>query len=68
MQRTGQLTQETKAQRYSISVSAKTYDCMRAAAPGSLAEFVDDIVTSALDDPAILSRLLAKCPRKETRS
>lgn len=57
-----------KTPRYAISVSAKTYDRMRAVAPGSLAEFVDDIVTSALDDPAIRARLLAQCPRKETRS
>jgi len=58
-----------KSQRYTISVSARTYDRMREmVVRGSLAGFVDEIVTTALDDPAILSRLLAKCPRKETRS
>jgi hypothetical protein len=62
---------EKKMQRYSISVSSRTYDRIRAAVPGSLAAFVDDIVLTALDDPAILSRVLARCdprpPRKEAR-
>ena len=60
---------EKRLQRYSISVSSKTYERMRAATEGeSLARFVDDIMLSALDDPAILSRVLAMChPRKESR-
>lgn len=52
--------------RYSISVSSKTYDRLLATVTsGSLARFVDEIVTSALDDPAILVRVVGKCrPRK----
>lgn len=62
-----QEVRKKKTSRYAISVSGRTYDRMRAVAPGSLAEFVDDIVTSALDDPAILARVMAKChPRKGT--
>lgn len=57
---------EKKTQRYSISVSSRTYDRLRMAVTGSLAAFVDDIVTTALDDPAILSRVGSRCrPRKE---
>ena len=57
---------EKKTQRYSISVSSRTYDRLRMAVTGSLAAFVDDIVVTALDDPAILARVVAKCrPRKE---
>ena len=50
-----------KTQRYSISVSSKTYDRLRTAVPGSLASFVDGIVTGALNDPTILARVVAKC-------
>lgn len=50
-----------KKRRYSISVSAKIYDRARSAVAGSLAGFVDDIVVSALDDPTILARLMARC-------
>ena len=51
-----------KKPRYSISVTSETYERLRAvAAPGSLACFVDEIVTSALDDPKILAALLVKC-------
>lgn len=56
-------------QRYSISVPAETYDRVRAAVPGNLAAFVDDLVTSALDDPAILARVVSRCrqrPPKKT--
>ena len=57
---------QKKTQRYSISVSSRTYDRLRTVVAGSLASFVDDIVTTALDDPAILARVVAKCrPRKE---
>ena len=57
---------EKKMQRYSISVSSRTYDRLRTAVTGSLAAFVDDIVTTALNDPAILARVVAKChPRKQ---
>ena len=55
-----------KKQRYSISVSGATYDRMRSIVTGSLAKFVDNIVTTTLDDPAALERTLARChPRKE---
>lgn len=51
-----------KKPRYAVSVSGKTYARARAAVPpGSLASFVDDIITSALDDPSITARLIAKC-------
>jgi hypothetical protein len=57
---------EKKTQRYSISVSSRTYDRLRTAVTGSVASFVDDIILKALDDPAILSRVVARChPRKE---
>ena len=58
-----------KVQRYSISVSSKTYDRIRKKIPGSLAGFVDDALASALEDPVTLARLVAKCrPRKDARS
>lgn len=58
---------EKKPQRYSISVSSTTYGRLRAAVTGSLAGFVDGIVAAALDDPAILARVVARCrPRKES--
>lgn len=56
-----------KIQRYSISVSSRTYDRLRAKVSGSLAGFVDDALDMALDDPAILARLVARCrPRRES--
>ena len=60
---------EKKTQRYSISVSARTYDRLRTVVTGSLAAFVDDIVTTTLDDPAILARVVARChPRKDANA
>lgn len=60
---------EKKMQRYSISVSARTYDRVRAVVPGSLAGFVDGLMVRTLDDPAALARLMAKCQqRKEADS
>ena len=57
-----------KIQRYSISVSSKTYDRIRKKVPGSLAGFVDDALASALEDPVTMARLVAKCrPRKDAR-
>lgn len=54
-----------KMNRYSISVSAKTYDRIRAAVPpGEVAGFVDEIVVGALEDPAILSRVVGLCRPK----
>jgi len=53
---------ERKGNRYSISVSGRTYDRLCAAVPrGSVASFVDDIVTSALDDASVLARLVDRC-------
>ena len=55
-----------KKQRYSISVSGGTYDRMRSIVTGSLVKFVDNIVTTTLDDPVALKSVLARChPRKE---
>lgn len=60
---------EKTTHRYSIGVSAEAYDRLRAVVTGSLAGFVDDIVTAALDDPATLSRLVDRCrPRREERA
>jgi len=56
-----------KMQRYSISVSGATYDRLRAAVDGRMATFVDDVVRSALDDPAIRARLLTLCPQKPSK-
>lgn len=57
---------ENKVQRYSISVSSRTYARLRARVPGSLAGFVDNALVAALDDPMTLARLVAKCrSRKE---
>lgn len=53
-----------KTRRYSISVSAGTYDRLRTAVDESLAGFVDDLVLTALDDPTILARLVARCDRR----
>lgn len=52
--------------RRSISVSGAIYDRLRASVTGeSLAAFVDDVVTSALDDPATAARIVTEC-RRET--
>lgn len=56
-----------KMNRYSISVSGTTYDRLRGAVDGSMASFVDGIVLGALNDPAILSRLLARCHQKPAK-
>lgn len=52
-----------KTQRYSISVSAKTYERVRSSVEGSVAGFVDDLVSDTLDDPVILSLLVDRCRR-----
>lgn len=55
--------------RYSVSVSARTYDRLHTAVDGSLAAFVDKIVLAALNDSTIRSRVVAKCyPRKEVET
>jgi len=52
--------------RYSISVAGPTYKRLRSAVPrGGVTGFVDDILTTALDDPAILARLVNKCRYEE---
>jgi hypothetical protein len=48
--------------RYSVSVSAKTYARLNAVVDGSVAGFVDRIVSTALGSPVILARLVARCP------
>lgn len=61
---------DKRMQRYSISVSGETYDQLRTKVQGSLAAFVDDIVLCTLNDPAIRSRVAARCrpkPPKATR-
>lgn len=51
-----------KTPRYSISVSGGTYDRLRdTKPPDGVSGLVDDILTEALDDPAILARLVHKC-------
>lgn len=60
---------KTKGNRYSISVSGKTYDRLRAAVPhGGVASFVDELVMNVLDDPAALARLVAQCRQDEAYS
>lgn len=55
-----------KTNRYSISVSGGTYDRLRITMPhGGVSGLVDDILTEALDDPAILGRLVNKCRYEE---
>ena len=54
-----------KMQRYSISVSSRTYERLRAKVSGSLAGFVDNIIASTLDDPAVLARVVAKCRQRK---
>ncbi|HSX22346.1 MAG TPA: hypothetical protein VLE97_06175 [Gaiellaceae bacterium] len=59
-----------KMNRYSISVSGPIYDRLRTSVDGSMASFVDGIVLGALNDPAILARLVSRCrqkPPKEPR-
>jgi hypothetical protein len=56
------MSDKRRPKRYSMSVSGKTYDRLRAALPStSLQKFVDGILASALDDPAILDRVSARC-------
>jgi hypothetical protein len=50
-----------RKQRYSVSVSADVYDRAQQVVNGSLARFVDTIVETALNDPAVLSRLVSRC-------
>ncbi len=51
-----------KNKRPSISVSRKTYDQLRASVhETSLSKFVEGIVLSALEDPTIRDRVIAKC-------
>ena len=54
-------TSDKKTHRYSISVSARTYDRLRTVVDGSLAGFVDNLVLTTLDDPANLVHLVARC-------
>lgn len=56
-----------RKQRYSISVSAETYDRVREVVDGSLAKFVDTIVETALSDPMILSRVAGSCRQRSSK-
>lgn len=49
--------------RYSISVTGATYDRIRdlPEASVSMQRFVDDLIMSAIDDPLVRTRVLAKC-------
>jgi hypothetical protein len=58
------MSKKTKGTRYSISVTGRTYDRLRAVVPhGDMARFVDEIVEATLDDPVTLVRLVARCWR-----
>jgi hypothetical protein len=61
-----QKTKRRRLNRYSISMSGPTYERLRTSVKSvSLQKFVDGILTSALDDPTILTRMSEKCrPRK----
>lgn len=51
-----------KDNKHSISVSGKLYAALCAVVPhGGVACFVDEAVVTALDDPDILERLVARC-------
>lgn len=55
-------TVNPRYQRYAISVSGSTYTRLRKAVmETSMHKFVDGIIVSALDDPAICARVLARC-------
>jgi hypothetical protein len=55
-----------KSNRYSISVSGKTYDRLRVKVPrGRVARFVDDLLETALNDPTIMRRLVDRCLRDD---
>ena len=56
-----------RKQRYSISVSAETYDRVREVVDGSLAAFVNGVVESALNDPTILSRVVKQCRQSDVK-
>lgn len=49
--------------RYSISVTGATYDRLRALpeTEESMQRFVDALIMSAIDDPLVRLRVLAKC-------
>jgi hypothetical protein len=49
--------------RYSISVTGATYERLRELpeSEASMQRFVDALITSAIDDPLIRARVLAKC-------
>lgn len=52
----------SRSDRGSISVSGSTYDRLQAAYPfGGLSAFVEEIVMTGLDDPAISRRVVKKC-------
>lgn len=52
-----------RPKRYSISVTGKTYDRLREAVPAStnICKLVDELMASALDDPALLESLVDRC-------
>ena len=55
-------TVNPRYQRYAISVSGNSYARLRMAVTAtSMHKFVDGIIVSALDDPAICARVLARC-------
>jgi hypothetical protein len=55
-----------RSDRCSISVSGATYDRLCASYPfGGLSAFVEEIITSGLDDLAISKRVLKKCRAAE---
>ncbi len=62
------MSTKQEIKRHAISVSGSTYDRLRGAVAGSasLHKFVDGIVTSMLDDPTILARVVGKCRPRAT--
>lgn len=54
---------QLRPKRYSISVTGATYDRIRdlPEASASMQRFVDDLITTAIDDPLVRVRVLAKC-------
>jgi hypothetical protein len=54
---------KSRPKRYSISVTGETYARLRAtvAESTSIQKFVDDLITSALDDALVAARVVGQC-------
>lgn len=56
------MAKRSKRSRYSISVSGRLYERLRAAVPsGSVAGRVDEIIRATLDDPDVSAETVSRC-------